>query len=232
VIDLLGISIHDPDVVFTDLGLALLGGYFGWRLWTASPGALSKAGAVLMAGLASAAFWGAIFHAFFPDDTTTVSGFIAWLPVAVSILVAALAMLELALRLLVPRLPAAARRAILAAYAAGFVGVVLLVDESFTSIVRFYVPALILFLVGSSRQAIQARSGGWSSIAAGLLLSVGAALLQQAQVAIHPDYFDHNAVYHVLQGIALVFLYLGFRAVSEPAGRVYAAGANPASRPE
>jgi hypothetical protein len=231
VIELLGITIHEPDVVFTDLGLALLAGYFGWRLWAGPPGSLLRAGAVLMGGLASAAFWGAIFHAFFPDDTTTVPGFIAWLPVALSILVAAAAMLELALRILVPSLPPSGRRAILAAYAAGFIGVVLLVDESFTSIVRFYVPALILFLIGSGRQAIQSRSGGWSSIAAGLLLSAGAALLQQAQVAIHPDYFDHNAVYHVLQGIALVFLYFGFRAVSEPAGRVYAAGANPASRP-
>jgi hypothetical protein len=231
VIELLGVTIHDPDVVFTDLGLALLGGYFGWRLWTGPAGSVPRAGAVLMVGLASAAFWGAIFHAFFPEDTATVPGFIAWLPVALSILVAAATMLELSLRLLVPRLTPRGRRAIVAIYAAGFAGVVLLVDESFASIVRFYVPTLMLFLVGSARQAIQGRSAGWSSITAGLLISVGAAVLQQAEVAIHPEYFDHNAVYHVLQGIALVFLYLGFRGVPQAAGRVYAAGADPASRP-
>jgi uncharacterized protein DUF6962 len=231
VIDLLGITIHEPDVVFTDLALALLGAYFWRRLWTMRQESLSKAGSILMAGLASAAFWGAIFHAFFPGDTATSPGFVAWLPVALSICVAAAAMLELALRIVVPRLSLGGRRAILAAYAAGFGGVVLLVDESFTSIVRFYVPALVLFLIGSGWQAISGRGGGWSSIAAGLLISAGAALLQQAEVAIHPDYFDHNAVYHVLQSIALVFLYLGFRRIPEPAGRVYAAGANPASRP-
>jgi hypothetical protein len=48
-------------------------------------------------------------------------------------------------------------------------------------------------------------------IAAGLIMSAGAAVLQQAKVSLHPDYFDHNAVYHVVQGIALVVLYLGFR---------------------
>jgi hypothetical protein len=231
VIHLLGITIHEPDVVFTDLALALLGAYFGWRLWTGRQGSLSKAGSILIAGLASAAFWGAIFHALFPEDTATTPGFIAWIPVSLSILVAAGTMLELALRLLVPRLSLAGHRAILAGYAAGFIGVVLLVDESFTSIVHFYVPALLLFLVAAGRQAIQSRSAGWSSISAGLLISAGAALLQQAEVSIDPDYFDHNAVYHVLQSVALVFLYLGFRAVPEGGGRAYAAGANPASRP-
>ena len=34
-IELLGVTIHEPDVVFTDLGLAILGVYLGWRLWTA-----------------------------------------------------------------------------------------------------------------------------------------------------------------------------------------------------
>jgi hypothetical protein len=229
VIVLPGITIHESDVVFTDLALALLGAYFGRRLWTTRPGALSRAGAVLMLSLASGAFWGAIFHAFFPADTATVPGFIAWVPVALSIVVTAATMLELALTTLVPQLSRRGRRTIVAAYAAGFAGVVLLVDESFTSIVRFYLPALMLLLLGAGRQAIH-ESRGWTLIAAGLLVSIGAALLQQAEVSLHPDYFDHNAVYHVVQSIALVFLYLGFRGIPE-AGRVYAAGANPASRP-
>lgn len=230
-IDLFGISIHDPDVVFTDLGLALLAAYLGRRLWRGRPGPLHQAGAVLLGGLASAAFWGAIFHAFLPGDTATAVGFIAWLPVALSIVVAAAAMVELALRLLVPRLPRGGRRAIVATYAVAFAGVVLLVDESFTSIVRFYLPALVLFLIGAGRQAIRTRSAGWSLIAAGLLMSAGAALLQQAGVSVHPEYFDHNAVYHVLQGVAIVILYFGFRGVLETAERGYAAGADSASRP-
>ena len=212
-ITLAGISIHEPDVVFTDLALALLGAYFGWRLWTRRPGSLARTGAVLMGGLASGAFWGAVFHAFFPADTATVPGFIAWVPVSLSIVVAASAMLELALIALAPRLSRTARRACVAAYAVTFAAVVLLVDESFTSIVRFYLPALLLFLLGAAVQAIRGRSRGWGLIAAGLLVSIGAALLQQARVAIHPDYFDHNAVYHVVQCIALVFIYLGFRRI-------------------
>ena len=60
--------IHDPDVVYTDLGLALLGAYLAWRL---RRNELATIGAVLMVGLASAALWGAVFHAFFPAGRAT-----------------------------------------------------------------------------------------------------------------------------------------------------------------
>jgi len=90
-----GISIPKPDVVFTDLGLAILGAYLGWRLWTARGGGmLPRTGVVVVGGLASAAFWGAIFHAFFPANTATPAGFMAWIPVALSILVVAAALLD------------------------------------------------------------------------------------------------------------------------------------------
>ena len=219
--ELRGMSIHEPDVVFTDLGLAILAAYLGWRLWTAAGiGSLARAGAVLLGGLASAAFWGAIFHAFFPADTATLSGFIAWIPVTLSIIVAGAIMLELSLRFLVPALPKPIRRLIVATYAASFAVVVLLVDESFTSIVRFYMPPLLLLLVAAGQQAIRGRSAAWARIALGLIISVGAALLQQRRVSIHPLYFDHNAVYHVVQSVAIVFLYFGFRRASETSTRV------------
>jgi hypothetical protein len=217
VTELLGVTIHDPDVALTDLGLALLGGYLGWRLWRA-PGQrmLLRSGALLMGGLASAALWGAVFHAFFPAGTATLTGFLAWVPVALSIVVAASAMLELSLRLLLPRIQWGGRRAIAATYAAGFAVVVLLVHESFSSIVYFYTPALILLLIAAGQQAISSRDTGWTLIAIGLIMSAGAAMLRQARVAVHPVYFDHNALYHVVQGIALVFLYFGWQRASLP----------------
>ena len=220
--ELLGVTVHDPDVALTDLGLALLGGYLGWRLWKApGPRMLLRTGALLMGGLASAALWGAVFHAFFPAGTASLPGFLAWVPVALSIVVAASVMLELSLRLLLPRIQSRPRRSILATYAASFAVVVLLVDESFSSIVYFYTPALTLLLIAAGQQAIRSRDTGWTLIAIGLIMSAGAAMLQQAKVSVHPVYFDHNAVYHVVQGIALVFLYFGWRRAPLPS---YATG--------
>jgi hypothetical protein len=231
-IEFLGLAIHEPDVVFTDLGLAILAAYFGRRLWKTSPsGTPSRTGAVLMAGLASAAFWGAVFHAFFPEDTATTAGYIAWMPVAFSILAAAATMLHLSLSILAPQLPLRRHRLIVVMYAAAFAVVVLLVDESFSSIVHFYVPALILLLIAAGRQATRQRGPGWKLIASGLFLSGIAASLQQAEVAIHPVYFDHNALYHVVQSVALVALYLGFRRALKPFKPVYAATRDPEPRP-
>jgi len=226
-----GISIPKPDVVFTDLGLAILGAYLGWRLWTARGGGmLPRTGVVVVGGLASAAFWGAIFHAFFPANTATPSGFIVWIAVALSILVVAAALLELGLRILTPRLAPLLRRSIVVTYAVGFAAVVLFVDESFSTIVRFYAPALVFFLIVAVRQAIRTRNAGWRLIAVSFIISGAAALLQQANVSIHPVYFDHNAVYHVLQGIALVLLYRGFRQAPAASAGAYASGTDPASR--
>jgi hypothetical protein len=204
---------NEPAVVLTDLGLAVLGGWLGWRLWkVAGERPLPRAGSVLLAGLASAALWGAIFHAFFPQDTATFGGFIAWIPVALSILLVAATLLDLTLRILAPRLGQAVRLALVAIYSIAFVAVVLLVDESFSTIVRFYGPVVVLFLATALWQAIRSASRGWMLIAAAFIFSVGAAMLQQAQVSLHPVYFDYNAVYHVVQAVAVVLLYFGFRA--------------------
>jgi hypothetical protein len=225
-----GITIHDPDVVLTDLGLALLGAWLARRL--AGPGrggALGLAPAVLMAGLASAAFWGAVFHAFFPRDTETWPGFIAWIPVSLSIVVAASALLDVGLRGLAPGLREGRRRGVVMVYAVAFAAVVLLVDESFGSIVRFYVPALLVALAAAAARAIRER-GGWTPVAGGLALSAGAALLQQLEVALHPVYFDHNAVYHVVQAAALVLLYAGFRRIAGSPAERDVGGTAPAHR--
>jgi hypothetical protein len=217
VTELLGVTIHDPDVALTDLGLALLGGFFGWMLWSAAGrSALRKNGALLMAGLANAALWGGIFHAFFPDGTATPAGFLAWIPVTLSIAIAAGAMLDLSFRLLLPNVPFSLRRLLLGTYGIAFVVVVLFVHESFSTIVYFYTPALLFLLFAAARQALRARDAGWTFISAGLIVSMAAALFQQARIAVHPMYFDHNAVYHVVQALALFFLYAGWRRASLP----------------
>lgn len=193
---------HEPAVVLTDLLLAALGAWLASRL--------TGRGRIILAALASAAFWGALFHAFFPGRTATAAGYVAWLPVAFSIMMVAAALLDMTAGILVPRVSTRLRRIVIAGYCIAFAGVVLLIDESFSMLVRLYGPILLLALCAAAFAALRRRSGPWALVAAGLALSAGAALLQQARVALHPVYFDHNAVYHVVQAAALVVLYLGF----------------------
>lgn len=191
---------HEPAVVLTDLVLAVLGAWLARRL--------AGIGRIILAALASAAFWGAVFHALFPERTATPAGFVAWLPVALSIMVVAAALLDMALSAF--RAPPKTRRAIVVVYCVVFVAVVLFIDESFSTIVLLYGPTLMLGLVAATLAAIRLRSRPWALVALGLALSAAAALLQQAHVALNPVYFDHNAVYHVVQAAALLVLYLGF----------------------
>jgi hypothetical protein len=207
------IAIPDPDVVFTDLGLAALGTYLGWRLWRER-----APGVVVMLGLASAALWGALFHAFFPAKTATTAGYVVWLFVAFSIAVVAESLLDMALTMLFARLARGVRRAIVFGYCVLFAVVILFVDESFTTITRLYAPTVLLMLGVAQYQASRSGNARWMLVSGGLALSVLAALLQQARISIHPVYFDHNALYHVVQAAALVLLYFGFRAVRLRAG--------------
>jgi hypothetical protein len=68
-------------------------------------------------------------------------------------------------------------------------------------------------------------------IAAAFVCSAVAAVLQQAQVSLHPVYFDHNAVYHVVQAVAVVLLYFGFRRSPDAPAEAHASGTNQAPRP-
>jgi hypothetical protein len=211
-------NIHDPDVVFTDLGLALLGVYFAFRLSRDKEATyLTRARVLLMAGLASAAFFGAVFHAFFPANTNTRAGFLAWVPVSLSIVLVASTLFALALPLLAQRMSRTVKWALVGSYAVSFAYAVLFVDESYATIVRFYAPTLVLFLIAASLQAWRTKERGWALIATSLALSIVAAVTQQARIALHPVYFDHNAVYHVIQAIALVVLYFGFLRVGRQA---------------
>ena len=48
--------------------------------------------------------------------------------------------------------------------------------------------------------------------ALGFVLTFLAAALQQRRIGLHPVYFDHNALYHTVQGIGLLGVFLGARA--------------------
>src|SRR5258705_13761438 len=88
---------HEPAVVLTDLALAILGAVLGWRL--------RGTGAFVLGGLASAAFWGAIFPGFFPARPSPPLGFVAWVPGPASIMWAPGALSHMGPPVFVPRHP-------------------------------------------------------------------------------------------------------------------------------
>jgi uncharacterized protein DUF6962 len=85
--------------------------------------------------------------------------------------------------------------------------IVLFVTDDFAVAIANYLPSTVFLIAGFF---VAYRGGGGAPLAlgvAGLLLTLAAAAVQQARVALHPTYFNHNALYHLLQGIALFLIF-------------------------
>jgi hypothetical protein len=89
-----------------------------------------------------------------------------------------------------------------------YIVVVLFVREDFLVAVVDYLPALALmgsgFLLAYRRLRRPPLLVGFL----GFCLMLFAAAAQQAKLGIDPRYFDHNALYHLLQAIALFMVFL------------------------
>jgi len=106
-----------------------------------------------------------------------------------------------------------ARRITMAAAAAFAVYCVLtlFITQQFRAAVVFYLPAVVFLLVVLCVAYARARARGILVAIAGLGLMFIAAAVQQARIALHATYFNHNALYHLIQAVALWLLFLGLR---------------------
>jgi hypothetical protein len=210
-LDLFGVTIYDADVALTDVGLALMGAWLAWRLWAVrGRGPVQAAGATLLAGLGSGALWGAVFHGLLPAETTSLAAVSVWTLVGLSMLVVGATLVDLGLRTAWPNLAPSRRRGIVGAYAV-LAAAVFIVDPSSSTMVRFHAPAGVFFLLAAVWRTVRSREIAWGLVVLGVGISAAAALLQQMRVAIDPVYFDHNALYHVVQAGAVLLLYHGLR---------------------
>jgi hypothetical protein len=72
-------------------------------------------------------------------------------------------------------------------------------------------PAALLLLGFLVQRWIRGRSPGAAIGAVGLVLSIAGAALQQGTFGIHPVWFSHNDLYHVIQAGALWLLHVAGR---------------------
>lgn len=101
------------------------------------------------------------------------------------------------------------------AFFLAYIVVVLFVREDFLVAIVDYLPGLAFmgsgFLVAYRRIRRPPLLVGFL----GICLMLFAAAAQQAKLGINPQYFDHNALYHLLQAIALFMIFLAAREVTK-----------------
>ena len=77
-----------------------------------------------------------------------------------------------------------------------------MVRNSFRVAIVHYLPAAVFLLVALLWRYLRNNGRHVLTGMGGLLLTFVAAGIQQAELALHPDYFNHNALYHLIQVVA------------------------------
>lgn len=193
----------EPDVTLTDYALALECLAFCvllWRTPSVRP-ALRGWWTFFFATVGIAAAIGGTVHGFLPDSRAL------WVATLLTLGATSLAAWMVGSHLLgVPWI-----RRMAAALLAIYCLAVLLVTQAFVVAIAMYLPAtlfLLLVLIAEQRRA-PARARRLGII--GLLLTFAAAAIQQLKLGVHPVYFNHNAVYHVIQFVALWLIFVAAR---------------------
>jgi|SRR3989344_3626499 len=197
--------IHEPDVAITDLILFIESILFAWLFYkqTSNHFLLRKLLILLFLSLGASSFIGALFHAFFPAKATTAEGFIVWILVAFSIGVTASTIWCINSLLVKGNKFIKITLLFSLLYLAIFMYVVIFIDYRFPIIMIFYIPPMIVLAFISFYKS-------YFYLLFGILLSFVAALIQYFQISIHPTIFNYNALYHLIQGIALMMIFFSF----------------------
>jgi len=213
----------EPDVTLTDYGLFAECAAFAWLLarGPATLDTLRRWAVLFFSFTALAALLGGTVHGFFATDSGGI-GRVLWKLSMIAVGGAALAGWAIAARLLLAADGADRVVGVATGLAALYAAVILFVNDAFWVAVVGYVPAAAVLLAAFLRAAVRERTS-WATLGAcGLALSFVATAVQQRRIALHPEYFDHNALYHLVQAVALALVFLACRGLLATTGGLHA----------
>lgn len=90
-------------------------------------------------------------------------------------------------------------------------------ERRFAAAVAAYLPATLFLLGTFGWLAWRDRTAGARLALAGVALTLVAAGIQQGKLGLHPRYCDHNTLYHLVEGAALLLFFLGLRSLGPTA---------------
>ncbi len=197
----------EPATTITDYLLAVECAWFAWTLTRRSAASLRRTAFVtVFVSVAAAAVLGGTVHGFLPDEEAASSRLL-WTATMLSIGVTAGAMLLVGIELSSGDRTARRRVPVIAGVLAAYGLVVVFVHQAFWVAIAAYLPAALYLLAVFLRIWLRDGSSPAGAGALGIGATLVGAIVQQAGVAVHPVHFDHNAVYHVVQGLALYLLF-------------------------
>lgn len=200
-------ALAEPAVALTDYGLALEAAAF-CALLARGEGRrrpLQTWFALFFGSVSLAAFAGGTTHGFFPAAGSPGQRLL-WSATLLATGLTGLTAWGIGARLQFP--PPVARRvtAVAGLTFAVYCAAVLRGARHFRVAVLAYLPAVLFLLLVFGVRYRDGRREVLRGLA-GLALTLVAAGVQQGKVALHPRHFDHNALYHLIQGVALLLFF-------------------------
>ncbi len=208
------LNIAEPDVTLTDYGLALECALFAVLLYRLrdSSGPVRFWFIVFFASLGAAALAGGTVHGFLYDETTQTYNML-WNATLIAIGVVALSAWMIGSRFEFVRRADYLARWTGAVLFIGYCVIVLMVRNTFAVAIVHYLPAVFFLLYAFASSYFRSRQPYLLTGLTGLSLMLVAAGVQQLGIALHPVYFDHNAIYHLIQAVAVLMLFLSARGI-------------------
>jgi hypothetical protein len=198
----------EPDVTLTDYGLALECALFGYLLLARGrkQQPLRAWFALFFLCGALGALIGGTVHGYFTDESTL--GYrILWPLTLIALGGSGFAQWAIGAHISLASPWASRVTAAASLLFVSYVLVVLFVSQAFAvAIVHYSVASLFLLTVFVLAYRQQRSLPVFLGIC-GILTAFAAAGVQQAGIAVHPVYFTHNALYHVIQAAALFLLF-------------------------
>jgi hypothetical protein len=193
----------EPDVTMTDFLLALEALAFAVVIARSSTTPTQRWFVMFFSATALASLAGGLVHGFFSDSK------VLWRLVLIALGLVSAAAWTIGARMLFTD-----RTAEIIAIAAGvafvvYALVVVFVSDAFFIAIANYLPSTLFLIVAFFVAYRLTPSTPLALGLGGLLLTLVAAAVQQGGIALHPKYFNHNALYHLLQAIALFLIFKG-----------------------
>ena len=202
----------EPDVTLTDYCLAFEGALFALLMYARGEGAapLRWWFVLFFGSLSLAAATGGTVHGFFLDGATTGYA-ILWPSTLIAIGATTVATWMIGAQLAFSDRAVRWISLLAAIQFAVYCLIVLLITDDFRIAIVNYLPAVFFLLAIFAIKYVQTRKPQVVIGLIGIVLTLLASFVQQAGVAIHPLYFNHNALYHVIQAVALLMIFASAR---------------------
>jgi hypothetical protein len=204
--------VNEPVVTLTDYGLTIECWLFAALIMKAKlDPAMDRLWIAFFGFIGAASLLGGTVHAFLPDESTTLFA-IVWDANLIALGCVSVAVWMLGATLL--RSDEIKTLVRIASYAlfVFYVLIVVFISNRFLVAIGMYLPATVFLTVAMAMAHSREPKRGWRVGLIGLALTYAAAVVQQAKIAIHPVWFDHNALYHAIQAVALYLLFRAQRA--------------------